>query len=235
MVRRLLVLTFVLVGLGGGVAQAAEPPNQNDPCSRSGRNTCGTNGEGSYRTYRYGVRWFGDYRGAVEGVAGGTFCIDLRFWYPSRSFDYEQRSAAGLRNKEGEAISAANLRRMNRALWRYGRSAKPSQQAAVMLYVHRLMGDGAPGEADPKALSRASQSTYASVQRDAERFAGPYKVKAALPDDADLRPRRRRSRIEVLSASGRRVPNVDVALAVTGADAPARINTGCRRASPRSR
>ena len=30
----------------------------------------------------------------------------------------------------------------------------------------------------------------------------------------------------MLAASGRRVPNVDVALAVTGADAPARINTG---------
>ncbi len=225
MVRRLLVSTLVFVATLGGVAQAAEPPNQNDPCSRSGRNTCGTNGEGSYRTYRYGVRWFGDYRGAVEGVTGGTFCIDLRFWYPSRSFDYEKRSAAGLRNKEGEAISAASLRRMNRALWRYGRSAKPSQQAAVMVYVHRLMGDGAPGEADPKALSRASQSVYASVQRDAERFAGPYKVKAALPATLTA-GRAAEVKIEVLAASGRRVPNVSVALAVTGAEAPARINTG---------
>ena len=34
---------------GGAAALAAEPPNQNDPCSRNGRNTCGTNGEGSYR------------------------------------------------------------------------------------------------------------------------------------------------------------------------------------------
>ena len=225
MVRRLIVSTLVLASFGGGVAQAAEPPNQNDPCSRGGRNTCGTNGEGSYRTYRYGVRWFGDYRGAVEGVQGGTFCIDLRFWYPSRSFAYEKRSAAGLRNKEGEAISSANLRRMSRALWRYGRSAKPSQQAAVMLYVHRLMGDGAPGEADPTALSRASQAIYASVRRDAERFAGPYKVKADLPDRltsgraADLK-------VEVLSASGRRVPNVTVALAVTGGEAPATVSTG---------
>jgi hypothetical protein len=225
MVRRLLVSTLVFASLGGGVAHAAEPPNQNDPCSRNGRNTCGTNGEGSYRNYRYGIRWFGDYRGAVEGVTGGTFCIDLRFWYPSRSFDYERRSAAGLRNKEGEAISAANLRRMSRALWRYGRSAKPSQQAAVMLYVHRLMGDGAPGEADPKALSRASQATYAHVRRDAERFAGPYRVKAALP--ATLTAGRAADvKVEVLAASGRRVPNVDVALAVTGADAPARVNTG---------
>ena len=225
MVRRLLVSTLVLASFGGGVAQAAEPPNQNDPCSRNGRNTCGTNGEGSYRNYRYGIRWFGDYRGAVDGLSGGTFCIDLRFWYPSRSFNYEKRSAAGLRNKEGRAISATDLRRMNRALWRYGRSSKPSQQAAVMLYVHRLMNDGAPGEADPKALSRAGRSIFASVQRDAERYAGPYKVKADLPERlsagraADLK-------VEVLAANGRRVPNVDVALTVTGGEAPARISTG---------
>ena len=51
-----------------------------------------------------------------------------------------------------------------------------------MVYVHRLMGDGAPGEADPKALSSASQSIYSKVVSDAERFAGPYKVKATLPD-----------------------------------------------------
>src|SRR3954465_8120694 len=146
MVRRLLVLMGLLFIAGGGVARAAEPPNQNDPCSKAGRNTCGTNGEGSYRNYRYGVRGFGDYRGAVGGVTGGTFCIDLRFWYPSKSFKYEQRSAAGLKNKEGDRLSAISLRRMNRALWRYGRSNDPAQQAAVMIYVHRLMGDGAPGE-----------------------------------------------------------------------------------------
>jgi hypothetical protein len=227
MVRRLLVSVLLAASTTVGTAHAAEPPNQNDPCSRNGRNTCGTNGEGSYRDYRYGIRWFGDYRGAVEGLSGGTFCIDLRFWYPSRSFDYEKRSAANLRNKEGEAISATNLRRMSRALWRYGRSGKPSQQAAVMLYVHRLMGDGAPGEADPKALSSSSRSIYAKVQRDAERYAGPYRVKADLPDRltagsaAELK-------VEVLAASGRRVPNVDVALTVSGADAPARVKTGTR-------
>ena len=140
MFRRLTLVPLLLFSiLGGGAApQAAEPPNQNDPCSRNGRNTCGTNGEGSYRDYRYGIRWFGDYRGAVEGVDGGTFCIDLRFWYPSRSFDYEKRSAANLRNKEGEAISAASLRRMNRALWRYGRSSKPSQRPVSLSHCARL-------------------------------------------------------------------------------------------------
>ena len=190
---------------GGGVAHAAEPPNQNDPCSKAGRNTCGTNGEGSYRNYRYGIRWFGDYRGVVDDVTGGTFCIDLRFWYPSKAFDYEKRSAAGLKNKDGDAVSATNLRRMNRALWRYGRSNNAAQQAAVMVYVHRLMGDGAPGEADPKALSSASQSIYAKVVSDAERYAGPYKVKATLPDKL-VAGKAAELTVEVLTSSGRRVP-----------------------------
>src|SRR3954453_5705920 len=119
---RLLIAVLILTGTAGSAAQAAEPPNQNDPCSRSGRDACGTTGKGSYRTYRYGVRWFGDYRGAVPDVQGATFCIDLRFWYPSKSFGYEKRSASGLRNKEGEAVSSTALRRMSRALWRYGRS-----------------------------------------------------------------------------------------------------------------
>jgi len=151
--RSLLACLLILLTFGTGVASAAEPPNQNDPCSKNGRDSCGTTGKGSYRSYRYGVRWFGDYRGAVEGFSGGTFCIDLRFWYPGKSFGYEERSAAGLKNRDGKAVPAVNLRRMNRALWKYGRSANATQQAAVMLYVHRLMGDAAPGEVDPSALS----------------------------------------------------------------------------------
>ncbi|WP_053226768.1 sortase domain-containing protein [Solirubrobacter soli] len=225
MVRRLTLFLALFLTVGG-VARAAEPPNQNDPCSKAGRNTCGTAGEGSYRNYRYGIRWFGDYRGAVEGVTGGTFCIDLRFWYPSKKFEYEKRSASGLKNKDGDAISAVNLRRMNRALWRYGRSNDATQQAAVMVYVHRLMGDGAPGEADPKALSAASQSIYAKVVSDAERFAGPYKVKATLPDKL-VAGQEAQLTVEVLTAGGRRVPNVDVDLKATGAEGlPDSVNTG---------
>ena len=79
---------------------------------------------------------------------------------------------------------------MNRALWRYGRSNNAAQQAAVMVYVHRLMADGAPGEADPNALSAASRRIYAQVERDAERFAGPYKVRATLPEQARSSARR---------------------------------------------
>jgi LPXTG-site transpeptidase (sortase) family protein len=225
MVRR-LTLFLALFLFTGGVARAAEPPNQNDPCSKAGRNTCGTNGEGSYRNYRYGIRWFGDYRGAVEGVTGATFCIDLRFWYPSKAFEYSKRSAARLENKDGEALSATDMRRMNRALWRYGRSDDAAQQAAVMIYVHRLMGDGAPGEADPKALSSASRSIYSKVVSDAERYAGPYTVKATLPDGL-VAGKAAELTVEVLTASGRRVPNVDVQLAATGAEGlPDSVSTG---------
>src|SRR6478752_869721 len=227
MLRRfLLVTSLILFTTGSGVAAAAEPPNQNDPCSRNGRDSCGTTGKGSYRNYRYGVRWFGDYRGAVPEVSGATFCIDLRFWYPGKSFGYEERSAAGLKNKAGKAVSATSLRRMNRALWRYGRSNDATQQAAVMLYVHRLMGDGAPGEADPKALSAASQSVYAKVVSDAERFAGPYKVKATLPEKL-VAGQAAELTVEVVTSSGRRVPNVDVALSATGAEGLAdSVSTG---------
>ena len=65
--------------MAAGSASAAEPPNQNAPCSSVGRNTCGTTGVGSYERYRYGIRWFGDYRGAIDGIQP-AFCIDLRFW-----------------------------------------------------------------------------------------------------------------------------------------------------------
>jgi len=228
MVRRLLlfVAMFALLSASGAsVASAAEPPNQNDPCSRNGRDSCGTTGKGSYRNYKFGVRWFGDYRRAVPDVTAGTFCIDLRFWYPSKSFGYEERSPANLRNKDGDKVSTTSLRRMSRALWRFGRSEDADQQAAVMLYVHRLMGDGAPGEVDPAALSAASRRIYARVVRDAETLAGPYKVVAKLPEKL-VAGRAGEATVEVLTASGKRVPDVEVALRVTGGEAPATVTTG---------
>ena len=114
---------------------------------------------------------------------------------------------------------------MNRALWRYGRSDDPVQQAAVMVYVHRLMADGAPGEADPRALPPAGRRLFAAIERHAARFAGPYTVRAKLPErlvagqPAELT-------VEVLTASGRRVPGVEVALTATGAGVPGKVNTG---------
>jgi hypothetical protein len=118
----------------------------------------------------------------VPGVDGATFCIDLRFWYPSRSLGYEKRSAAGLRNRDGDALSASSLRRMNCAMWRFGRSNSATQQAAVMLYVHKLMGDGAPGEVTSQALSSGTRAMFRRIQREVKRHAGPYRVRATLPE-----------------------------------------------------
>src|ERR1700760_2830686 len=98
-IRRIAVCVVALLMLMSGVARAAEPPDQNDPCSKAGKDSCGTTGVGSYRNYKFGIRWFGDYRGAVPDVDGGTFCIDLRYWYPSKADDYEQHSIAGLKNR----------------------------------------------------------------------------------------------------------------------------------------
>src|SRR5882757_8166170 len=83
---------------------AAQPPSPNDPCVSGGQDTCGTTGVGYYRVYRYGTRWFGDYRGVVPGTSH-TFCIDLRFWYPSKTDAYRELDTAAPRNRAGQAFS----------------------------------------------------------------------------------------------------------------------------------
>jgi hypothetical protein len=51
--RRLLILLTILAATTpASSAVAAEPPNQHDPCSRGGRDSCATTGVGEYRTYR---------------------------------------------------------------------------------------------------------------------------------------------------------------------------------------
>ena len=227
MTRRVLPALVVLLVLAvQAPASAAEPPNQNDPCARGGKDTCGTTGKGSYRTYKFGPRWFGDFRGAVRGDDGPTFCIDLRYWYPSRKFGYRKHAASGLVNRDGDAVSASHLRRMNYAMWQFGRTDSATQQAAVMLYVHSLMGDAAPGEIDPSALTSASRAVYRRIQRDAKRYAGPYRVRATLPDQL-IAGRAAEVKVQVLGAAGRAVPGVDLELTATGASGlPATASTG---------
>ncbi len=172
--RRLFPLLLSLLLLAG-IAQssfAAEPPNQNDPCSRAGRDSCGTTGVGRYATYRYGLRWFGDYRKAVPGEDDPTFCIDLRFWYPSPKFKYKERSTDGLKSRAKKAVPATRLAYMNYALWKYGRSDNVTRQAATMLFVHHLMDDGAPGEIDPGAISPQIEATFNRISDEAKKFAG---------------------------------------------------------------
>ncbi len=225
--RRLLISVLIAGALAPAVALAAEPPNQNDPCSRGGRDSCSTTGVGEYRSYKFGLRWFGDYRGAIEGVNGATFCLDLRFWYPGRAYDYELvEPGAELRNRDGDRVAAESLRRMNWAMWNYGRTTKKANQGAVMLYVHRLMGDGAPGEVDPAALSGAGRAVYARIVRDAERFAGPYRIELKLPKTLPVR-RKAALEVRVLTSSGRVVPNAQVTLASDGANGLAtKVDTG---------
>src|SRR5262245_24807745 len=97
-------------------ATPAAPPNRADPCAKAGRNTCGTLGVGFYKVYRYGIRWFGDYRGVLPG-ATRAFCIDLRYWYASRAYRYRAQPVAGLRNREGERVPTNRLRELSYAVW----------------------------------------------------------------------------------------------------------------------
>jgi len=218
---------LLVAGLGGpGVARAAAPPDPHDPCASAGRDSCSTTGVGRYATYQYGLRWFGDYRGAVRGVSGATFCIDLDFWYPGRSYHYQRQSAAHLVNRAGVGVPARNLHRMAFALWRYGRSSGPNEQGATMLYVHGLMGDAAPGELPPGVLGPAVHSLYERIAADAARYAGPYTIDAKLPQRATAGTPTT-LKLDVRAASGALVPDVRFDLAVTGSPgAPGQVSSG---------
>ncbi len=206
-------------------AVAGEPPNQNDPCASGGRNTCGTTGNGFYERYKFGIRWFGDYRNAVPGI-GKTFCIDLRYWYPAAIHKYKERQIQNLRNRDGERVSTSKQRKMAYALWAYGSSNNNVQQAAVMLYVHAMMGDDQPGEVDPRELSNPRITTlYNRIRSDADRYAGPYRLVTKLPQKQTV-GRRSSGSVRVLSSSGRAVPNVRLRIASSGVEGvPATIRT----------
>lgn len=220
----ILVAVFGLLWIASS-ATAAEPPNQNDPCSTAGRNTCGTTGVGSYERYRYGIRWFGDYRGVVPGVSGPTFCIDLRFWYPDRAHKFEPMSNDGLRNRAGGGVSVEKQRRMAYALWEFGRTNNVRNQAAVMLYVHQLMGDGAPGEADSGAIGPSVEALVNQISRDAARYHGPYRLDLQVPGGLKAGAVATGT-ARIISADGKAVPGVQISLDVTGADgAPASVRT----------
>lgn len=221
-----VVCALAVLGLASS-AGAAEPPNQNDPCSTAGRDTCGTTGVGSYERYRYGIRWFGDYRGAVPG-AGPTFCIDLRFWYPQKKYNFKEISSEGLKNRAGAGVSTEKQRRMAYALWNYGRSSNPNQQAAVMLYVHSLMGDGAPGEVDPSAIGPSVEALFAKISRESTRLHGPYRIDAAIPGGLKVGAPATGT-VRIIAASGAPVPGVVVELDATGASGvPARVRTDAK-------
>ncbi len=175
---------------------------------------------GAYRASPYGVRWYGDFRGAVPGKQH-LFCLDLRFWYASRAYRYRRAPAAHLRNRDGVHVAAAERHRIAYAIWTFGRSSSPARQAAVMLYVHSQMGDARPGELD---VSGRSLSLEREVAHASARDAGPYRVEMQLPARLVV-GQAASATIRVLAAGGRALPNVSLALSTTGASAPARART----------
>ncbi len=163
----------------------------------------------------YGRRWFGDYRGALTSKLP-TFCLDLGYWYASPSYRY--RPVAGpLRSRAGATVAREDRRRLAYAVWRYGRSSRPVQQAAVMLYVHSLMGDAQPGEIDPAALGARGARLYARIARDSARLHGPYRIEVALPKRL-LVGERVAGTVRVVAASGAAIPGVDLTLSADGAE-----------------
>jgi hypothetical protein len=220
-VAALACAAAILVAPAG--APAGEPPNQNDPCSKGGRDACGTTGVGFYANYRYGIRWFGDYRGVVAGVPH-AFCIDLRYWYPSAKYRYRASTSATLENRDGEAVSLENQRRIAYSIWTFGRTSDPKRQAAVMLYVHSLMGDAQPGEVDPKGVGRGIPALFRRIAQDSERYHGPYRIDVQLSGKLSV-GQQGTATIRVVAASGAALPNLELRLTTEGASAPASVKT----------
>jgi hypothetical protein len=217
-------LALAAASLGAATAVARNPPNANDPCARAGRDSCGTTGIGFYDTYRYGIRWFGDYKNVATGQ-GRAFCIDLGYWYPSASYRYELESAPGLRNSAGQEVLLVNRQKLAYAIWSFGRSTNPDRQAAVMLYVHSLMGDARPGEADPHAINPTVASDYQTVAHDAAEFHGPYRIEGSIGGRLTV-GQETQAAVRVLSATGAALPDVTLALTTSGASgAPATVTT----------
>jgi hypothetical protein len=216
-------LCSVVLLASPAVSRSAHPPNPNDPCSRAGKDTCGTTGVGFYKVYRYGIRWFGDYRGAIPGEAH-TYCIDLGYWYPSTAQKYAEETSP-LRNRNGEAVTVSRQQKLAHAIWTYGRTTNPDQAAAVMLYVHGLMGDARPGEVNPAALGPAVVALYTKIARAANLYHGPYRMEITLADKITVGTEATAT-IRVLSAAGNALPNLDLGLTAEGASGvPAAVRT----------
>jgi hypothetical protein len=219
-----VVVAVTAVLMTPRLALAGDPPNRNDPCSKMGRNACGTLGVGSYETYRYGVRWFGDYRGVAPGTEH-SYCIDLRYWYPNPKSRFREDLSSTLENRDGELVPLERRRRMAYAVWAHGRTTQPTQAAAVMLYVHGLMGDAAPGEVAPDAIGPTVAETYARVAGDAALYHGPYRIETRLPQRLRAGAKTAGS-VRVLSATGHALPDVSLRIDAPGATGlPARIET----------
>lgn len=208
------MLAAVAFLASAGRAVALDPPNPNDPCSTAGRDTCGTTGIGFYQSYRYGIRWFGDYKGLPDGSR--AFCIDLGYWYPSTSYRYTLQSEPTLTDSAGREVPLLNRRKMAYAAWAFGRTTDPDRQAAAMLYTHSLMGDARPGEADPNAIGPKVASIYRTVAAESARLHGPYRIDGRFAGPLES-GKPATATIRLLSATGAALPGVELHLSAQGA------------------
>ena len=220
---------LVVLGLPSA-SLATGAPNPNDPCASAGRDSCGTTGVGFYGQSPFGIRWFGDYRGAVAGELQ-TFCIDLGYWYPGAKYKYRETSAVALHTRSGRLVPLASSQRMAYAIWTYGRTNDPKRQAAVMLYVHSQMGDARPGEVDPAKIDKTLVPVVAQIGANAARYHGPYRVDVRI--EGNLVPgKASTATVRVLAASGAAVPNLPLSVTASGAKASGRRHDEQRGASP---
>src|SRR3954451_19934295 len=218
----LLVCLLAVLALPSA-SPGSEPPNSNDPCSKAGRNVCGTTGVGFYSTYRYGIRWFGDYRGAVVGHPV-TFCIDLGYWYPSRASLFHEVPGPELRNRANEVVPVGKQQRMAYAIWAFGRTHDAKRQAAVMLYVHSLMGDSRPGEVDPAAVDKTLVPIYAQIAHDAPLYHGPYRIESHV-QGALVVGEEATAKVRVVSAAATPMPDLPLGVSAQGASIEGAVRT----------
>jgi hypothetical protein len=132
-----------------------------------------------------------------------------------------------LRNRDGAIITREKQERIAYALWAFGRSMKPSRQAATMLYVHSLMGTARPGELDPGVLPTKVGVLFHSIARAAARYHGPYQVETRVPKRLIVNHPTRVT-ISIRSASGHALPDAMLSVSARGATVPARARTGAR-------
>jgi Sortase domain len=90
--------------------------------------------------------------------------------------------------------------------------------------VHSLMGDARPGEVSPAALGAGGAAIYQRVAAQAARFHGPYRVDVSLPAAIEA-GKTGTATIRVLSATGAALPELDLSLSATNAEAPSTVRT----------
>ena len=99
------------------------------------------------------------------------------------------------RTAPASAVPLVNRQKIAYAVWAYGRTTNPNRQAAVMLYVHSLMGDARPGEVDPQCdRTRRWRRSSSTVAADAARFHGPVPDRGRVGGKLDGRRAGRRHR-----------------------------------------